>query len=83
MQALIKGEVDFVEDITALQVRALKGKQGITAHNGISPLFEEIAFNTGAVDTKTGQADGRRQPGACRTRSSGTPSATRSTTTAS
>jgi peptide/nickel transport system substrate-binding protein len=58
VQALIKGEVDFVEDITPLQVRALKGHQGITAHNGVSPLFEEIAFNTGAVDTKSGKPIG-------------------------
>jgi peptide/nickel transport system substrate-binding protein len=53
VQALIKGEVDFVYDITPLQVRALKGRKGITAHDGVSPLFEEIGFNTGAVDTKT------------------------------
>jgi peptide/nickel transport system substrate-binding protein len=58
VQALIKGEVDFVEDIQPLQVRALKGHQGITAHNGVSPLFEEIAFNTGAVDTKSGKPIG-------------------------
>jgi peptide/nickel transport system substrate-binding protein len=58
VQALIKGEVDFVEDINALQVRALQGRRGIKAHNGISPLFEEIGFNTGAVDTKTGKPIG-------------------------
>jgi peptide/nickel transport system substrate-binding protein len=58
VQALIKGEVDFVEDINALQVRALQGRSGITAHNGVSPLFEEIGFNTGAVDTKTGKPIG-------------------------
>jgi peptide/nickel transport system substrate-binding protein len=58
VQALIKGEVDFVENITPLQVRALKGRKGITAQNGVSPLFEEIGFNTGAVDTKTGKPIG-------------------------
>ena len=62
VQALIKGEVDFVEDITPLQVRALQNRSGITAHNGISPLFEEIAFNTGAVDTKTGKPIGDGNP---------------------
>ena len=62
VQALIKGEVDFVEDITPLQVRALKGRSGITAHNGVSPLFEEIGFNTGAVDTKTGKPIGDGNP---------------------
>jgi peptide/nickel transport system substrate-binding protein len=53
VQALIKGEVDFVEDIPALQIRALKGKEGITAREGVSPYFDEIAFNTGARDPKT------------------------------
>ena len=62
VQALIKGEVDFVEDITPLQVRALKGQQGITAHNGVSPLFEEIGFNTGSVDTETGKPIGDGNP---------------------
>lgn len=58
VQALVKGEVDFVEDITALQVRALEGEEGITAQNGDSPGFDEIAFNTGAVDTETGEPIG-------------------------
>jgi peptide/nickel transport system substrate-binding protein len=62
VQALIKGEVDFVEDISPLQVRALKGKQGITAHNGTSPNFDEIGFNTGSVDTKTGKPIGNPNP---------------------
>ncbi|MEP6815376.1 MAG: ABC transporter substrate-binding protein, partial [Marmoricola sp.] len=62
VQALIKGEVDFVYDVTPLQVRALKGKKGITAHEGVSPLFEEIGFNTGAVDTKTKKRLGDGNP---------------------
>ena len=62
VQALIKGEADFVDDITALQVRALKGKDGITAGNNVSPLFEEIGFNTGAVDTKTNKPIGDANP---------------------
>jgi peptide/nickel transport system substrate-binding protein len=62
VQALIKGEVDYVNDITPLQVKALQGRKGITAHNGISPLFEEIGFNTGAVDTKTGKPIGDGNP---------------------
>ena len=62
VQALIKGEVDYVNDISALQVRALKGKAGITAHNGVSPAFEEIGFNTGSVDTKTGKPIGDPNP---------------------
>lgn len=62
VQALIKGEVDFVEGITPLQVKALDGKPGITAHNGDSPSFDEIAFNTGSVDTGTGKPIGDPNP---------------------
>ncbi len=54
VQALVKGEVDFAEGITALQVRSLEGEAGITAQNGDAPGFDEIAFNTGAVDLETG-----------------------------
>ncbi len=54
VQALIKGEIDFVENITALEVKSLEGKAGITAHNGNSPGFDEIAFNTGSVSAATG-----------------------------
>jgi peptide/nickel transport system substrate-binding protein len=62
VQALIKGEVDFVEDITPLQVEALQDEPGITAQSGVSPLFEEIGFNTGAVDTETGEPIGDGNP---------------------
>jgi peptide/nickel transport system substrate-binding protein len=62
VQALIKGELDFVEDITPLQVRSLQGKPGIVAHNGVSPLFEEYAFNTGSIDTTTGKPIGNPNP---------------------
>jgi peptide/nickel transport system substrate-binding protein len=55
VQALIKGEIDFVENITALQVESLQGRDGITAINGDSPGFDEVAFNVGAVDTETGE----------------------------
>ncbi len=61
-QALIKGEVDFVENITALQVKALQGRDGITAASGDSPGFEEIAFNTGAVDLDKGSPIGDGNP---------------------
>ena len=60
--ALKKGEVDFVDGITALQVKALQGEPGITAQNGDSPGFDEIAFNTGAVDPKTGKPIGDGNP---------------------
>jgi peptide/nickel transport system substrate-binding protein len=58
VQALIKGEIDFAEGITALQVRSLEGQDGITAQNGDAPGFDEIAFNAGAVDLKTGEPIG-------------------------
>ncbi|MGD9958966.1 ABC transporter substrate-binding protein [Nocardioides sp.] len=62
VQALIKGEVDFVEGISAVQVKALQGRDGITAINGDSPGFDQIAFNTGSVDTKTGKPIGDPNP---------------------
>ena len=62
IQALIKGEVDFVDDITPVQVEALQGRDGIHAQNGISPYFEEIAFNVGAVDPDTGEPLGDGNP---------------------
>jgi peptide/nickel transport system substrate-binding protein len=62
VQALIKGEVDEVDGITPLQVKALQGQQGVTAINGASPGFDEIAFNTGAVDTSTGKPIGDGNP---------------------
>ena len=62
IQALIKGEVDFVEEINALQVESLQGREGITAHNGDSPGFDEIAFNTGSIDLETGEPIGDPNP---------------------
>ena len=62
IQALIKGEVDFAEDISALQVKSLEGQDGITASMGDSPGFDEIAFNTGAIDTETGKPMGDGNP---------------------
>jgi peptide/nickel transport system substrate-binding protein len=62
VQALIKGEVDFVENITPLEVKSLQSHSNITAHNGGSPGFDEIAFNSGSVDTKTGKPIGNPNP---------------------
>ena len=62
IQAIIKGEVDFVHDISPIQVDALQGREGIYAQNGISPYFEEIGFNAGAVDTDTGEPIGDGNP---------------------
>ncbi len=60
--ALKKGEVDFVDGITPLQVQALEGEPGITAQNGDSPGFDEIAFNVGAEDPETGEPLGDGNP---------------------
>lgn len=60
--ALKTGEVDFVDGITPLQVQALESEPGITAQNGDSPGFDEIAFNTGAVDVDTGEPIGDGNP---------------------
>src|SRR3954464_1844954 len=54
VQALKKGEVDFIEGITTLEVKSLEGDDRITAHNGNSLGFDEIAFNTGSVSAATG-----------------------------
>ncbi|HEX5861019.1 MAG TPA: ABC transporter substrate-binding protein, partial [Nocardioides sp.] len=62
VQALIKGEVDFTHDISPLQIEALQGREGITAQLGTDPYFEEFAFNTGAVDTETGDPIGDGNP---------------------
>ena len=62
VQALIKGEVDFVYDISPLQVKSLEDQPGITAHNGLTPNFDEISFNTGSVDTETGKPIGDPNP---------------------
>jgi peptide/nickel transport system substrate-binding protein len=62
IQALIKGEVDFVEDITALQVKSLQDKEGITAQMGNTGGFNEIAFNTGSIDVETGKPIGDPNP---------------------
>jgi peptide/nickel transport system substrate-binding protein len=62
IQALITGEVDFVEGINALQVDSLQGQDGISAQMGDSPGFDEIAFNTGSIDVKTGEPLGDPNP---------------------
>lgn len=60
--ALKKGEIDFAENLNALQVAALQSEPNIEAINGDSPGFDEIAFNVGAVDLKTGKPTGDGNP---------------------
>jgi peptide/nickel transport system substrate-binding protein len=62
VQALKKGEVDFVENITPLEVKSLQGEPGITPHNGGSPGVDEIAVKSRSIDTKTGKPIGNPNP---------------------
>jgi peptide/nickel transport system substrate-binding protein len=52
VQALQTGDIDFAEGVTPLQIDKLKSDGNITTVLGDSPSFDEIAFNTGSVDTK-------------------------------
>ena len=62
VQALTVGEIDFAEDVSALQIKKLQSNSDIKAQEGDSPGFDEIAFNTGSVDTKTGKPLGDPNP---------------------
>jgi peptide/nickel transport system substrate-binding protein len=62
VQALIKGDIDFAEDISPIQIDALEGYDGIQTVLGVSPGFDEIAFNAGSVDLDTGQPIGDPNP---------------------
>ena len=48
-QALIKGEVDFAEGLTADVFSTLEGQEGITTYAGAYSGFNELAFNMGAA----------------------------------
>ena len=50
-QALIKGEIDFAEALTADVFTALEGQPGITTYAGDYSGFNELAFNLGAALT--------------------------------
>ena len=61
VQALKTGEIDFVDDIRSLGGGA-RGRGGHHGAMGVSPSFDEIAFNAGAVDTETGEPIGDGHP---------------------
>lgn len=61
VQALRKGEVDFVDNLTASPFMALEGVAGITRVSAVSDGFSEIAFNAGAA-TVEGQPIGDGHP---------------------
>jgi peptide/nickel transport system substrate-binding protein len=62
VQALKTGEIDFAEDVPALQLESLEGEDGIETILGSSPSFDEIAFNAGSVDLETGDLIGDPNP---------------------
>ena len=62
VQALKIGEIDFLVGISPNSIDALEGVEGVDAHLGDSPGFDEIAFNTGSIDTETGEPLGDPNP---------------------
>jgi peptide/nickel transport system substrate-binding protein len=62
VQALKTGEIDFAEDVPALQLESLESEDGIQTVLGSSPSFDEIAFNAGSVDLETGEPIGDPNP---------------------
>lgn len=62
VQALVKGEIDFAEDVSPVQLKALEGTEGINTVTGMSPGFDEISFNAGSVDVDTGDPIGNPNP---------------------
>lgn len=61
VEALKKGEVDFVSSLTPAQYDALKGQSGIATNNAQGKRFYALAMNPGATTT-TGQAFGDGSP---------------------
>lgn len=62
VQALIKGEIDFAEDVSPLQIQALEGQDDIATSLGDSPGYDEISFNAGSIDLDTGEPIGDPNP---------------------
>jgi peptide/nickel transport system substrate-binding protein len=62
IQALEIGDIDFAEGISALQLDALEGQDGIQTVEGTSPGFDEISFNAGSVDLDSGDLIGDPNP---------------------
>ncbi|HWI53993.1 MAG TPA: ABC transporter substrate-binding protein [Symbiobacteriaceae bacterium] len=47
VQALMKGEIDFLETVPVAQLDALKGVQGIQIYEDAGPVYDYVAFNFG------------------------------------
>jgi peptide/nickel transport system substrate-binding protein len=61
IEALRKGEVDFVSDMTAAQFESLKNEKAITLNKGLGKRFYALAINPGATTT-SGEAFGDGNP---------------------
>lgn len=63
MQALIKGEIDYTLSIDALQMRGLADQPNIVTNEYPElGVFVNVGFNTGSVDTTTGDPLGDPNP---------------------
>jgi peptide/nickel transport system substrate-binding protein len=58
VQALIKGDLDFVPGMTDAQAKSLQGNADITARAGTSRRFTELAINPGAHEDGKPIGDG-------------------------
>jgi peptide/nickel transport system substrate-binding protein len=45
VQALIKGEVDFLDTVPVAQLDALSNAQGVKIYEGAGPVYDYVAFN--------------------------------------
>ena len=62
IQALIKGEVDYVNDITPLQVKALQDEPGISDRTASLPVLRGDRLQHRCDDTETGEPLGDGNP---------------------
>jgi peptide/nickel transport system substrate-binding protein len=61
VQALIKGDIDLVNGLTAAQFDSLKGHKGITTNQAVGGRFVDLVMNSGAA-TNTGTPIGDGNP---------------------
>jgi peptide/nickel transport system substrate-binding protein len=61
VQALIKGDIDLVNGLTAAQFDALRGHRDITTNQAVGGRFIDLVMNSGAA-TNTGAAIGDGNP---------------------
>jgi len=61
VQALIKGDIDLVNGLTAAQFDSLRGHKGITTNQAVGGRFVDLVMNSGAA-TNTGTPIGDGNP---------------------